>query len=378
MLSLECEHIGIDSKTRETDDMAQPEDYIFSTKTDHVGNCLFITDAIYNSVEITEPVLVDLILSDAMQRLRQVFQYGVTALLDNTPRVTRFDHSLGAMILIRRLGGSLDEQIAALLHDVSHTALSHVADEVFPEEGSFHESNKIAYVLTTDIPEILRRYGIPFKVMDEEEYPLLEQPPPFLCADRLDYAMRDALAYGFLTSKEVQTIADAMVAYPSASDPHRVIACTDSALARLLADAYVEADRIHYNGPLNGVLYLLAARSIRYAIENGIIDRKDMWMTDLLFWEKLSLSSDHTLRALLSQVRLYNVRVCNNHIDHKNADAVQYRSRLAKRLDPHVVTPEDKLARLSDVDAKYAAIIKPVKSFTAESKIVCVHLDEIC
>jgi HD superfamily phosphohydrolase len=34
------------------------------------------------------------------------------------------------MLLVRRLGASLEEQIAALLHDVSHTAFSHVIDSV--------------------------------------------------------------------------------------------------------------------------------------------------------------------------------------------------------------------------------------------------------
>ena len=35
------------------------------------------------------------------------------------------------MLLIKKLGGSVEEQIAGLLHDVSHTAFSHVIDYVF-------------------------------------------------------------------------------------------------------------------------------------------------------------------------------------------------------------------------------------------------------
>jgi len=58
-------------------------------------------------------------------------------LIGVTNPTTRFDHSVGVMLLIRKLGAGsspasalLKEQVAALLHDVSHTAFSHVIDYV--------------------------------------------------------------------------------------------------------------------------------------------------------------------------------------------------------------------------------------------------------
>jgi hypothetical protein len=35
--------------------------------------------------------------------------------------VTRYEHSVGAMLAVRRLGGNLEAQASALLHDVAHT-----------------------------------------------------------------------------------------------------------------------------------------------------------------------------------------------------------------------------------------------------------------
>jgi HD superfamily phosphohydrolase len=81
-------------------------------------------DALYGKVEFTEALLLDLIASDAMQRLKGISQHGITALLGITPQFSRFDHSIGTMLLVRRLGAPIDEQVAALLHDVSHTASS--------------------------------------------------------------------------------------------------------------------------------------------------------------------------------------------------------------------------------------------------------------
>lgn len=145
-------------------------------------------------VEITEPVLLDLMASDAMQRTKGVSQHGITALLGITPPFSRFDHSVGAMLLVRRLGGAVEEQIAALLHDISHTAFSHVIDFVFDDHSgqSYHEEKKEEVVANSDIPAILSRHGKDWRAfMNEDDFFILEQPSPALCADRLDYFLRD-------------------------------------------------------------------------------------------------------------------------------------------------------------------------------------------
>jgi len=140
-------------------------------------------DAIYGEVDIEEPVLFDLMQTQAMQRLRGVLQHGITALIGITRPVTRFDHSLGVMLLVRRLGGALEEQIAALLHDVSHTAFSHVIDYVVDghDSQSYHEEWKESHLAASDVPHTLARYGYDWRdFLHEENYPLLEQPAPRL------------------------------------------------------------------------------------------------------------------------------------------------------------------------------------------------------
>ncbi|MEH6941868.1 HD domain-containing protein [Bacillus sp. JJ722] len=41
-------------------------------------------------------------------------------MLNEKWNVTNFEHSKGVMLLIRILGGSVEEQVAGLLHDVSY------------------------------------------------------------------------------------------------------------------------------------------------------------------------------------------------------------------------------------------------------------------
>lgn len=76
---------------------------------------LKIVDKIYGEFEIDE-VLAALIESNAMQRLKGVHQGGASFLVHENWNVTRYEHSVGVMLLIRQLGGSVEEQIAGLLH----------------------------------------------------------------------------------------------------------------------------------------------------------------------------------------------------------------------------------------------------------------------
>lgn len=98
-----------------------------------------IYDPIYGEFEL-ESVLVELIHSKLVQRLRNIHQAGGCYLVKKKWNVTLFENSIGVMLLIRYLRGSLNEQIAGLLHDVSHTAFSHVIDYVLDNDNEdYHE-----------------------------------------------------------------------------------------------------------------------------------------------------------------------------------------------------------------------------------------------
>jgi HD superfamily phosphohydrolase len=75
-----------------------------------------------------------------LQGLRGMHQGGAIVHANPAINHTRFDHSAGVMLRIRRLGGSLWEQLAGLLHDVLHTAFSHLIDYVLEvAEEDYHE-----------------------------------------------------------------------------------------------------------------------------------------------------------------------------------------------------------------------------------------------
>jgi hypothetical protein len=142
---------------------------------------MIIDESFYGRFELEEPLLLDLLQSDPVQRLKGVYMGGVTSLLGVGTTSTRYEHSVGAMLLVRLLGASQEEQAAALLHDVSHTALSHVIDYVFdtPSRQAFHDDIKEQYVSGTAIPGICEKYEVDWRaLLDEGQWTLLEQPAP--------------------------------------------------------------------------------------------------------------------------------------------------------------------------------------------------------
>lgn len=302
-------------------------------------------DPIYGDVTIDEPVLQALIQSSAVQRLNDVLQHGVTGLIGVTTPITRFEHSLGVMLLVRRLGGPLREQIAALLHDVSHTAFSHVIDYVLDghDEQSYHDEMKEAYMATTDLPDILARFGYNWlDFVDEEAFPLLEQPSPRLCADRIDYFLRDAVGLGLADQSDI----DRAVAHLVVRNGR--IALNDLAVAQWFGNTFMQADDASWANFREVGLYELTARAIRRGLEIGTIIQDDFWLTDEALWQKLHAADDAQLQALLSQVSLDTEFVWDE------ANPTFSVSTKLRAIDPDVWY-EQMLRPLSTLDPDFAA-----------------------
>jgi hypothetical protein len=99
-----------------------------------------VSDPVFGRQRVEEPVLLELLETDVVRRLAGVHQAGASYLVRPGRDVMRFEHSVGVMLLIRQLGGDLSEQVSGLLHDVSHTAFSHVLDRVHRrKDEDYHE-----------------------------------------------------------------------------------------------------------------------------------------------------------------------------------------------------------------------------------------------
>src|SRR5215213_9428992 len=132
-------------------------------------------DRVYGEVAIDDPDLLALIACPTFQRLRGIRQAGPSAFAFPFKTVTRHEHSLGVHLLLRRLGAGRREQVAGLLHDISHTAFSHAVDFIFAsEEQDHHERLKPRFLERPDLRDALRRLGFtPHEFFDDAVYTLL-------------------------------------------------------------------------------------------------------------------------------------------------------------------------------------------------------------
>ncbi|WP_002149936.1 HD domain-containing protein [Bacillus cereus] len=259
---------------------------------------MIILDVIYGEFKV-DKVLEELILSKPVQRLKGVHQAGASYLMNEKWNVTRFDHSVGAMLLIKKLGGSVEEQIAGLLHDVSHTAFSHVIDHVFDNENeSYHEEIFSSVLKNSEIPAILSKHGYNYEdiLLDDSKWTLLERSAPELCADRVDYTLRDMFTYGYISLEEAQNFLDDLIAV------NGKMVLQNIEIAEWFTKTYYEEVIDFFMKPLNIYGNDMLAKTLKLALYKKVIHPDDFLLEDHELIKKLQLCKDQKVDALLRKV----------------------------------------------------------------------------
>lgn len=301
-------------------------------------------DRIYGTETIQAPVLLELIEAPTVRRLEGVLQHGISGLIGITRSTSRYEHSLGVMILVKRLGGSLEEQIASLLHDVSHTAFSHVIDYVFGgyESQSYHEDAKEQFIEQSELPAILTRNGYDWRIfLDEARYPLLEQPAPSLCADRLDYFLRDVYDLGLGSMQDVQTALNHLVVH------NERIAVKDQQTASWMGYTFIEADQASWANFREVGIYELTARAIRTALHLGVLEDRDIWTDDARVWQKMKAAEHPVLQKEMTLISTETRFAWD-----ERAPTFRISTKL-RTIDPEIVLPGG-LQPLSSIDPEFA------------------------
>ncbi|MDC2863420.1 HD domain-containing protein [Bacillus sp. BP-3] len=256
-----------------------------------------IHDSIYGEHNIDD-VLAELLQSKAVQRLQKIHQGGASFLVNPMWNVTRYEHSAGVMLLVKMLGGSIEEQIAALLHDVSHTAFSHIVDHVLEEQDEdYHEQIFMDVIEASDIPSILQKYGYDYRMIEKwEQWTLLEQPLPNLCADRIDYTLRDLHTYGMISKQEVSSFLEDITV-------HDGQICIQSVqAAEWFTDAYYKETINFFLHPLNSYGYYRLTEVLKYALQRNILHLSDFSTDDETVLHLLRNCGDCVMDKMLSSL----------------------------------------------------------------------------
>jgi uncharacterized protein len=300
---------------------------------------MHLHDRVYGRISVDDAGILDLIGCPTFQRLKGVRQAGPSALAFPFKNVTRFEHSLGVFALLRRLRAPRREQVAGLLHDISHTAFSHAVDFVFTsQEQDHHEHLKPVMLERPDLVAALAGLGYtPREFYDDSIYPLLEQSIPLLCADRLDYFLRDGLACGVVTSEFARRILGSLAVV------EKRIVLRDVAVARQAASLFATMNRDWWASPTEAFIYNEFADALREGLRLGVLERDDLMTEDLLVLAKLDASRSRKITKKLNTIR---------QLRPESSDGYVPRIVPKERwLDPPVLTGGS-VQRLSELEGK--------------------------
>jgi len=296
------------------------------------------SDRIYGNITITEPVIEELILSKPLQRLKEVNQYGASFYRFPHLTTNRFEHSVGVYYVLRRLGASLLEQVAGLLHDAPHTAFSHVSDIVFGDASqTFHEKFHEKVIFESEIPQILKRHGISvWTLLNKSAFRLEDRDLPDLCADRIDYCYRDCVTDKQLDVRDARAMLDDMTVFDGD------IAFHTAEKAKLFATTYRTANDKLWAHPLQSALYYLLASAMKVSLEEGIITFEDLFTTDQAVFVKMKSSKNSEVQKFLHDMEHMTIKEDASDYDYH----VQPKIRV---VDPFVVVDGAK-KRISTID----------------------------
>ncbi len=322
------------------------------------AHAMKLTDDLYGEVVITEPILIELIQSPALQRLKKINQLGLPPGYYHLKSFSRYEHSLGVMLFLRRFNVSLEEQVAGLLHDVSHTAFSHIVDWLFGDPSIQDHQDKALHQIMVEsgIDTILARYGFKAETISQtEHYPVLENNLPDLCADRLDYSLREYYLW------DARPVVDQTLASLRLVDNRLVFDTVDA--ARAYALYYLDCQRQNWGSREAMLRYELMARLLKKAVERNVIILADFQTDDQTVLDRLWTSGDAELIADLTELRDWP----RQQLLDKYADlSLRYKNRY---VDPLVLVGQgdgqgsDKInnqvvARLSQLDPDFAEVIR--------------------
>lgn len=259
---------------------------------------------IHGDLIIDDPLIIELIESPLMQRLKGINQYGADEFIRPKKKYTytRFDHSLGVYQILKQHGASRQEQVAGLLHDASHTVFSHTTDMLFMggmDKGAYQDKIHHEFLLKFGAQEILARYGFTIDniMPDRPDFLMLEQHSPALCADRIEYIIHAGDLENILTPQEIQEI------HKSLHFKNGNWYFDNAQVAEKFALISLDQSIKTWGSPQAVLIPQLIGKAIAHLLETNIISYEDVHfnLNDQQLWNILEQSKDPIIKELISK-----------------------------------------------------------------------------
>jgi uncharacterized protein len=328
-----------------------------SCKKDYSSNKEpIVENTIFGKCKIDDPIIVDLLNSPIMKRLKDVDQSGTPKYFMDLPAYSRYSHSVGVYYLLKKFKVSKKQRVAGLLHDASHTVFSHVGDWIFQRNYTDTYQDKIHqwYLEKVNVNQILNKYDLQLEdvLPDRPEFSCLEQDLPDMCADRIEYNLHTGLIFEKITKKQLKNIVEDLHFKNDRwyfTDPH---------LAKKLGMLSLYFTEKLWGPDWNFVICSWTASIVERAAELKIISLNEIHFgTDKEVLAKIYASDDPIILSLLKK--------CKNPYDYFERANFKEHSLVIKQkfrgMNPLVMI-DGTLHKLTHLDKEYKEEYKRVKN----------------
>lgn len=243
-----------------------------------------------------------------------------TPLFKNQFYYSRLDHSVGTALIVWNFTKDKKQTLAALFHDISTPAFSHVID--FKNGDRMNQTSTemlTSSMINSDVElsELLFRDGIyKYEVDNYHIYPVADNEIPKLSADRLEYMYPSAaILKGLWTIDEVRDNYNSVVLLQNEyGKPELGFDCVEQ--ASLYTKKFLEIGMLLQQNE-DKVAMQLMADIINRAIKINYIEEKDLYEMDeasiiAFFEDKAASKSDEEFVRLFKTYRNMTNVICSD------------------------------------------------------------------
>ena len=326
---------------------------------------MIINDKLYGTFNINEPILIDLLNSKAISRLKGISMGGYYPAypIIQSEDLNRYHHSIGVFLLLRKFNASIEEQIAGLIHDTSHSAFSHTIDYIKECQNDEEQKTQSGqddihenFIKHSDIYEILEKHSFDISyILDDKNFPLKENNTPDICADRIDYSIRTAYAYKAINDEQKDYLINSLRIYNGS------FVFKDFNSSQFFAKMFWNMDQEHWSGIKSAVMFTLSGNLFKIAIKNKYLKFADFYeLSDFEIIEKIKphINKDLELKKYYEDLHLTKENFTNNPNDYIRKIFCKLRV-----VDPYFITPSYELKRVSELDKDFAKQLKSINKF---------------
>ena len=272
---------------------------------------------------------------------------------------SRYDHSIGASLIVYQFTQDVRQSVAALLHDIATPVFAHVVDFLkgdYLKQEATEEGTRQIIEGNEELQKILQKYEITTEdVYDYHRYPIADNDSPKLSSDRLEYSLGNIINYKILSEEDVKKIYDDLHVGIN-EEGEEEICFKNEETALLFSKAALECSRIYVADEDRYAMQSLS-EVLKYAIEKRVLDEKDLYATESEVIDQL-LSDPDTSREWIGFTKQSTIF----RSDEEKSDG-KWRKIYAKKryIDPYILNK----GRTSDL---YQEFKKELNEFINQSQ----------